>query len=1394
MKIDKKSVVKTIVESLETRQLLSAAVSSTEILANLSSTKGLDVISSYLKKNPSAGLNQYLSGKNKSLFTSDGTSTIQLSITAGKSINKALELIKKLPQVNWASPNYVYGRAKTEAVPNDPRYPNQTGQLDLIKAPQAWDTTTGTGVTIAVLDDGVDIDHEDLNANIWTNTGEIAGNAIDDDNNGYVDDVNGWDFGKSDNNPRPDLNTQYNFIDSHGTTVAGIAAGVINNNLGIAGVAGGAKIMPVRFTGSNVTVTSAGIASSIAYAANNGAKVINISFSIDPYQNDPAFFAATDLAYDKGCIWLNSAGNSNVENPPRTDITKAFFIANTNNSDVKVATSNYGSGIDLAAPGDELVGTVPGNLYDTAAGTSFSTAVTSGIAALIISAHPTWTRDQVAAQLVGSVDNIDALNPTYAGKLGAGRVNAFKAVSTTLAAPKLRGLVGITHGSVLTTVPSSFDLRTYDVLKASTVTSSNFELQYAGTDGVFNSGDVTIPLTLNTNYAYGTNILKLAPTGTLADGLYRFVAKSSITNPFDTALDGDGNGTAGDDYALQFTISAATATVNAPSNLTAVIPSYSQTEGEITWTDNSDNELNFVIERSSTSSFATIDKVYTAIGNSVRYNDWGLSQGNTYYYRIKAVGVSGSSAYSNTAVLNIPLPPAGIPDAPSTLTATLSAYSQTEAVLQWNDNSNNETGFVIERSLVSSFATLDATFNAVPGSNQYYDWGLTAGQTYYYRIKAVNGTDSSAYSNTATFTTPGGTITIPAAPSSLAAVAVSGSNTSIALSWEDNSGNETSFVLDRSTSSTFASITSFTLTANTTNYTDTGLSASTTYYYRLRASNTAGASANSNTATFTTPTAPTAPAAPTTLAANTISGSTTSALLTWIDASSNETGFELQRATSAAFTTVTTINIAANATSYTDTGLTTGATYYYRLRAVNAVGPSTYTATASITLVAPATAFGNAGFESPTTTTYIYNPTGGIWTFNTGSGVQRNGSAWNAVTAPQGVQTAFIQGSSGTLGSISQSLNLAAGTYTISFKAARRTNQIQPLRFSVDGVQVGALLTPTSNSFNNITTVQFTVTAGTHTIAFAATDSTGDKSTFIDDVTITSIVPTAPNAPSGLAAAAIGTTGARLTWTDNSSNETGFEVQVATNSTFTTGVVTTTVAANAVTTDITTGIVAGTPYFFRVRAINAVGPSAYSSTATLTIPATPAAPTGLAVVVSPALNTTANVSWVDASTNETGFELQRSTTSTFTTATTVTRSIAANATTFSETGLALNTTYYFRLRSINASGQSAYTSTITYRTPAATAPAAPSSLTAANGGSRTITLTWVDNSNNETQFQLVRSTNAFFIGTTTINVTANATSIPDNNLNSGTTYYYRIRAVNAVGNSSYSNTVSLRAQ
>ncbi len=257
----------------------------------------------------------------------------QLSFPADTDIAQAAATYAADPAIAWAEPDYLAYAAET--APNDPLLPGQWG-LDKIEASTAWGVITGTqpGVLptiIAVIDSGIDLTHPDLQANLWINAGEIPGNGIDDDNNEYIDDVQGWNFVNSTNNVYDG--------NGHGTQVAGVAAAVTNNTLGIAGVCWNCKIMPVRVMADSGVSNYSDIALGIEYAADKGAHVINLSLGGYAYSN--ALLEAITYAVDKGAMIVGGAGNDNINTPfyPAA-YEDVLAVAGTTVTDTKAIFSN----------------------------------------------------------------------------------------------------------------------------------------------------------------------------------------------------------------------------------------------------------------------------------------------------------------------------------------------------------------------------------------------------------------------------------------------------------------------------------------------------------------------------------------------------------------------------------------------------------------------------------------------------------------------------------------------------------------------------------------------------------------------------------------------------------------------------------------------------------------------------------------------------------------------------------------------------------------------------------------------------------------------------------------------------------------------------------------------
>jgi transcriptional regulator CtsR len=348
----------------------------------------------------------------------------------------------------------------------------------------------------------------------------------------------------------------------------------------------------------------------------------------------------------------------------------------------------------------------------------------------------------------------------------------------------------------------------------------------------------------------------------------------------------------------------------------------------LSWTDTATNEDGFKIERKTgAGAFA---QIATVGPNITTYADSGLTANTAYSYQVRAYNTGGNSAYSNTASATT-LAGGTAPASPTGLGAT--ATSSTAITLSWTDASTNEDGFKIERK--TGAGAFQPLAQVGPNITTYADSGLTASTAYSYQVRAYNTGGESAFSNTASATTLAGG-TPPAPPTGLGATAVSSS--AINLSWTDASTNEDGFKIERKTGAgAFAQIA--TVGPNITTYADSGLTASTAYSYQVRAYNTGGDSAYSNTASATTQAAATAPAAPTGLVATAVSR--TQINLTWLDHADNEDGFKIERKSGGgSFAQIATVG--ANVTTYADTGLTRNTQYTYRVRAYNSVGNSGY--------------------------------------------------------------------------------------------------------------------------------------------------------------------------------------------------------------------------------------------------------------------------------------------------------------------------------------------------------------------------------------------------------------------------------------------------------------------
>lgn len=359
---------------------------------------------------------------------------------------------------------------RVAATPNDPGHSQQWAYKagSQLMVHEAWDIETGSDtVIIAIIDTGENYRHPDLKNNIWVNPGEdIDGdhvvfdstdfNSVDDNSNGYVDDVIGYDFVSSPGGltPWPGEDSSVkdndpNDFNGHGTACSGVATAVTNNSTGVAGLSGGwgpywrgrgAQIMclraglsaqdPVDPTQEVGYAIMSSVLEAINYAVNNGADVISYSAGSS---NIPGMSAALTAAMNAGIVFCAAAGN---ENSTEADYFGTFVgilaVAATDQTDHKSSYSNYGWWIEVSAPGDQIYSTnsyhyTPG--YTNWWGTSFSAPMTAGLAALIKSHYPTYTKVQIDTMIMNNADDISAINPAYVGQLGSGRINAYNCLA-----------------------------------------------------------------------------------------------------------------------------------------------------------------------------------------------------------------------------------------------------------------------------------------------------------------------------------------------------------------------------------------------------------------------------------------------------------------------------------------------------------------------------------------------------------------------------------------------------------------------------------------------------------------------------------------------------------------------------------------------------------------------------------------------------------------------------------------------------------------------------------------------------------------------------------------------------------------------------------------------------
>ena len=356
-------------------------------------------------------------------------------LPANVSVEQAIAIYRQDPDVLYAEPNYI---VRTTNTPNDPRFGELWGLSNVgqsggtpdadIDAPTAWDITTGDkNVVVAVLDTGIDYNHQDLSANMFRNTLDCNNNGIDDDGNGHVDDCFGIDVANNDSNPLDDNN--------HGSHVAGTIGAAGNNNAGVVGINWSVGLMACKFFDANGSGTTAGAVACLEYVKSMKERGVNIVATNNSWGGgdfSQALFDAIEAHQQLGILFIAAAGNGNFFGLPINNDQTPFYpctyelpniicVAATTRTDDRASFSNYGRRtVHIGAPGYEILSTTRNNTYAKFNGTSMATPHVTGVAALLKAANPAWDWKTIKNLILAGGDGIASMSSTVTQK----RLNA----------------------------------------------------------------------------------------------------------------------------------------------------------------------------------------------------------------------------------------------------------------------------------------------------------------------------------------------------------------------------------------------------------------------------------------------------------------------------------------------------------------------------------------------------------------------------------------------------------------------------------------------------------------------------------------------------------------------------------------------------------------------------------------------------------------------------------------------------------------------------------------------------------------------------------------------------------------------------------------------------------